>query len=200
MSVTPRRRLVLALIIGAALVTSGCAAVAGDRATVLPTDGSSRSEAPSVPPVPSASSSPIPNASSTTAPATPEGVTACAGAPVTLGGADLDLVLTGDCPSVTISGTDLDIDTTGAVVGAITVNGDRNDLDAADIANLTVGGQQNEIGAERIDALTINGDRNETTVRGALGATTVSGNDNAVTAAQVGAVTDNGQRNRVAGS
>jgi hypothetical protein len=203
MSVAAPRRLVLALIVAATLSASGCTMMASDRATVVPTDPGRTSTAPTPTASPSRSAfpdaSPSPTDAPTTAPTT-EGVTDCGGAPVTLSGADLDFVLTGDCPSVTVNGTGNDIDTERATVGALQLGGDRNELDATGIQSLTLGGQENDVDADSIQRLTLNGDRNEVEVRTGLGAVTVSGNDNVVTAAQLGSVTDNGQRNRIAAS
>lgn len=186
-----RRPLALALLVAVGMSVAGCGVLAGERATVVPTDAGTR---PTV--VPSApATSAAPSTPSVAPPA--DGLTDCAGAAVTLSGADVDFTLVGDCPAVTVNGTDLDIDAAGATVGSLQLGGDRNELDAQRVETLAVGGQENEIDAVEIGSLAVNGDRNEVEADVRIGAVAVSGNDNRVTAPERGPVTDNGQRNTV---
>jgi hypothetical protein len=190
-----RRPLTLLLIVAVGLTVAGCGVLGGARETVLPTDGAA---GPTVVPSSSATAAPAAPTASASVPSTDDAAaTDCAGAPVTLSGADLDFTLTGDCPAVTVAGTGLDIEAGAATIGSLQLSGDRNELEGGTLQTLAVDGQDNEVDVARSGALTVNGDRNEVTASDEVGAVTVSGNDNRVLAPQWGPVSDNGQRNQV---
>ncbi|WP_159096525.1 DUF3060 domain-containing protein [Miniimonas sp. S16] len=111
------------------------------------------------------------------------------------GAPDVDLRWDGQCDAVAIEGVDLDVDLERATVQSVTVRGDRNDVDAADLATLVIEGQENDVHAQSIGSAEVRGDRNEVDVDGRLGAVVVQGNDNEIEARELGTTDDSGDRN-----
>ncbi|MBK8445244.1 MAG: DUF3060 domain-containing protein [Micropruina sp.] len=120
--------------------------------------------------------------------------------------------LSGPCEVVAIGADRADVDITGAV-GSLTVNGQRNEVDAGDIAEITISGDDNDVEARKvtgvqvqgqrnavdafsIETVTVVGDRNELDGGARIGVVTVNGNSNEFEAREIGTRNDTGSRNR----
>jgi hypothetical protein len=88
------------------------------------------------------------------------------------------------------------VDAASAVVGSVTVSGDRIRVDAEAVGDVTVQGNDVTVNAASTQVLTIRGDRNTVTAPGGSTRVLLSGNDNVVLAPSPDVV-DEGQRNTV---
>lgn len=190
---SPRTRASLgAAVLTAALALAGCFAAPEPVVVRLPSDGTSSARStPTVTPLATTTSAPAPE------PVDPaEGVLDCAGAPVELAGNAQTRVITGDCPLVRVAGTAITVDATSAVVGEVTLSGDRLRLDARSIGDLTVEGNDDTVNAASTGAIVIRGARNTVTAPEGSASIRIAGNDNVVNATS-GEVVIEGQGNTV---
>lgn len=192
------RTIVLVGAVTAMLALTGCGIEADPVVTRLPSDGSGHATtAPSTPTSASTPTAPAPIATPTAnSPVASAGD--CGGAPITLTAGSETLALSGDCPDVQVQGSALVVDTSNASVGALSVSGDRIQLNIGAAASLTVLGNDAVVSATTLGTLTLRGDRNAVVVGGALASVGFEGNDNSVRAnGGVASVNDAGARNAV---
>jgi hypothetical protein len=191
---TRARILTGAIALAAALAFAGCGGAPGSTVTRLPSDVATTAPA-SASPSPSVTTADAPSPSATpVAPA--DGTIDCADGEQALAGSSQTFVLAGECPAVRIEGNAVTVDATTAVVGSVTVSGDRIRLDAQAVGDVTVQGNDVTVNAASTQALTVRGDRNTVTAPGGSTRVLLSGNDNVI-AAPTSDVVDDGQRNTV---
>lgn len=193
----------------AALVLTGCMAAPQPVVTRLPTDDSARSTAeptatPAATTTPAQTTAPIPAvtpAAPSVAPSSDpaaEGALDCGGSTITLAGNTQTFRITGDCPDLRVEGNGVLVQGTGARVGAVTVSGDRIELQLGVIGGVTVQGNDITTLVTSVGTAVVRGDRNRVEASASIGSALVVGNENVVTSPRTGTVDDQGQRNTVA--